>query len=237
MAEPDLPALQAASDAATLAHEAALSEAATLRERAERLDRLARDCRSAAELAAAQEAECGVVGHVAAVARGLEAPNISFQRFVLAALLDEVLSSATERLLRMSRGRYQLVRSAQAGRRNVAAGLDLLVVDSYTGSTRPVATLSGGESFLAALALSLGLADVVQCHSGGIRLDTLFVDEGFGSLDPDALELALDTLTSLKAEGRLVGIISHVPELRARIASRLEIVPGPRGSTTRLVVG
>jgi exonuclease SbcC len=156
---------------------------------------------------------------------------------VLASLLDEVLTAATLRLYRMSKGRYQLERTAEVRHKAKAAGLDLVVVDSYTGTSRPVATLSGGESFLAALALSLGLADVVQTYSGGIHLDTLFIDEGFGTLDPDALELALDTLTSLKAEGRLVGIVSHVPELKSRIPTRLEITADDRGSVARFVIG
>jgi exonuclease SbcC len=96
-----------------------------------------------------------------------------------------------------------------------------------------VATLSGGESFQAALALALGLSEVVQGYSGGIRLDTIFIDEGFGSLDPEALDLAIDTLIDLQQSGRMVGVISHVPELRERLDVRLEIVAGPGGSRAR----
>ncbi len=114
-----------------------------------------------------------------------------------------------------------------------ASGLDLSVYDAYTGTTRPVNTLSGGESFLASLALALGLADVVQAYAGGVRLETIFVDEGFGSLDPEALDLAFQTLLDLREGNRLVGIISHVPELKERIDVRLEITPGRHGSTAR----
>jgi exonuclease SbcC len=117
-----------------------------------------------------------------------------------------------------------------------AGGLDLLVSDDHTGTTRPVATLSGGESFLASLSLALGLADVVQAYAGGIKLDTMFIDEGFGSLDPESLDLAFRTFADLQVRGRLVGIISHVPELKERMSTRLEVVPGHRGSTARFVL-
>jgi DNA repair protein SbcC/Rad50 len=110
------------------------------------------------------------------------------------------------------------------------------VYDTYTGTIRPVNTLSGGESFLASLAMALGLADVVQSYAGGIRLETIFVDEGFGSLDQESLDLAFQTLVELQEGNRLVGIISHVPELRERIDVRLEVTPGSRGSDARFVM-
>jgi exonuclease SbcC len=135
----------------------------------------------------------------------------------------------------MSRGRYQLIRSVKGRDGRKTWGLDLAVVDEYTGQERAVATLSGGESFLAALALALGLADVVQAYAGGIHLEAVFVDEGFGSLDPEALDLAIRALTDLHQSGRMVGIISHVPELRECIDSRLEIIGGRSGSTARVI--
>ena len=112
----------------------------------------------------------------------------------------------------MSRGRYHLQRTMELARRNAAGGLDLEVFDTYTGAARNVATLSGGKTFLASLALALGLADVVQSYSGGIHLDTIFIDEGFGT-DPESLDFAMQALLDLQKGGRLVGIISHVPEL------------------------
>lgn len=167
---------------------------------------------------------------VAQVAAGKNARGMSLQRYVLASLLDEVLRQASERLLHMSHGRYRLERTDVVSDRRSAAGLDLVVSDAYTGGTRPVTTLSGGESFLAALALSLGLSDVVMAYAGGIRLDALFIDEGFGTLDPESLDRALDVLVGLNEGGRLIGLISHVAELRARIDTRIEVRPGDRGS-------
>ena len=175
--------------------------------------------------------------HLAEVAAGRRgnALNLSFQRYVLAVLLDEVLDAATRRLHTMSRGRYELRRAEGVAHGARAAGLDLEVLDSHTGRPRPVSTLSGGEGFLAALALSLGLVDVVQAHAGGVQLDALFVDEGFGALDEQAVREAIDVLTELNEAKRLVGIISHVPELRERIDARLEVRPSDRGSVVRLI--
>ncbi|MBI5506666.1 MAG: SMC family ATPase, partial [Deltaproteobacteria bacterium] len=178
-----------------------------------------------------------VVGHVADVAAGRNDAGISLLRFVLAALLDDVLASASERLRRMSQQRFALARAGDRRDRRSSGGLDLEVYDAHTGVARPVATLSGGESFLASLSLALGLADVVQSYAGGIRLETIFIDEGFGTLDPEALDLAMRTLEDLQAGGRLVGIISHVPELKERVPARLEVTPGARGSSARFVIG
>lgn len=108
------------------------------------------------------------------------------------------------------------------------------ILDSYTGLPRHVSTLSGGESFQTALALALGLAQVVQQHAGGIRIQTMFIDEGFGSLDPQSLDSAVQTLTNLQADGRLVGIISHVPQLLERVPSRIVVTPSVSGSTLRV---
>jgi exonuclease SbcC len=171
------------------------------------------------------------------VANGGNPMGLTLQRFVLGALFDDVARAATSRLRIMSRGRYALQRTMERARANAAGGLELEVFDEYTGVSRPVATLSGGESFLASLALALGLADVVQAHSGGVFLETIFVDEGFGTLDPEALDEALKALLDLQGAGRLVGIISHVPELKERIDARLEVLPADRGSTARFIVG
>lgn len=110
------------------------------------------------------------------------------------------------------------------------------VFDEHTGHARPVKTLSGGESFLAALCLALGLSDVVQSATGGVRLESIVVDEGFGSLDPEALDAAVRVLEELQQGGRLVGVISHVPELKERIPVRLEVTPGRTGSTARFLL-
>jgi len=177
------------------------------------------------------EARYAALGQLSEVANGKNRHGLTFQRFVLGALLDDVLVAATHRLQLMSRGRYHLQRTLGRARSNAAGGLELEVFDTYTGVARGVATLSGGETFLASLSLALGLADVVQSYSGGIHLDTIFVDEGFGTLDPEAMDFALRALIDLQKGGRLVGIISHVPDLKERIDARLEIKAGERGST------
>ncbi len=176
------------------------------------------------------------VGALSDAANRRNPRNLSLQSYILGALLDEVLAAASERLLRMTRSRYTLERSeARLGRRQ-AAGLEILAYDAWTGASRPVTTLSGGEKFMASLSLALGLAEVVQAQSGGIRLETIFVDEGFGSLDDDSLDLALATLMTLNEGGRLVGIISHVAELKERIDARLEVSTTTSGSSARFVV-
>ena len=113
-------------------------------------------------------------------------------------------------------------------------GLSLEVSDSFTGRSRPANTLSGGETFLASLSLALGLADVVQSRQGGVRLDTMFIDEGFGTLDPDSLNSAMNTLIDLQNTGRMVGIISHVPELEERIDARLRVTPAEKRQQSRI---
>ena len=136
----------------------------------------------------------------------------------------------------MTKGRFRLLRKEDRAKGNKASGLDLEVEDSYSGKVRPVATLSGGESFMAALAMALGLSEVVQAYAGGIKLDTLFIDEGFGSLDPEALDLAIRTLIDLQSSGRMIGIISHVTDLKEQIKTRLDVIADRNGSTVKMVV-
>lgn len=178
-----------------------------------------------------------IVGKLAEVANGKNSYNLTFQRFVLAAKLDDVLREASSRLQVMSEGRYLLRIADEPQKYRRASGLDLEVNDLWKDETRPVKTLSGGESFYTSLALALGLADVVQAYSGGIRLDTIFIDEGFGALDAEKLDRAIQTLENLKEGGRLVGIISHVDSLRERIPTRLEVTAGTQGSSARFVIG
>lgn len=180
------------------------------------------------------EAQYKVWGTLSEVANGRTGHRISLQRFVLGVLLDDVLIQASERLVRMSRGRYQLVRREDPSKGNKASGLELDVADTYTGKNRSVATLSGGESFMAALSLALGLSDVVQAYAGGIQLDTLFIDEGFGSLDQDALDQAISMLSELQMGGRMIGVISHVSELKEQMPVRLEVSASRHGSTVEV---
>ena len=162
--------------------------------------------------------------------------NVTFERYVLGAILDEVVYAANLRLQKMSRSRYSLERSDYTGGGRGKQGLDLAVMDAFTGQSRPANTLSGGETFLASMALALGLADVIQSYAGGIHMDTMFIDEGFGTLDPDTLELAMETLVQLQSSGRLIGMISHVPELKTRIPAHLEVTRGDEGSTAKFVI-
>lgn len=177
------------------------------------------------------EADYAVVGRLAELVTGQNPLRMTLQRYVLAALFEEVARAASQRLLRMSRGRYHLVRAEAARDGRSTGGLDLDVTDAFIGESRPASTLSGGESFLASLALALGLSDVVMAQQGGRSLDCIFIDEGFGSLDGETLEFALNTLMELHSAGRLIGIISHVAELRERIPSRIDVIPSKSGSS------
>jgi exonuclease SbcC len=157
----------------------------------------------------------------------------SFDAWLLGLYLAEVAAYATRRLERMSESRYSLLLNNTGETGRARTGLDLAVFDAYTGKTRPCATLSGGESFMASISLALGLADSIQNRTGGIRLDAVFVDEGFGSLDDAALEKALGILEELR-DHRMVGLISHVGEMKSRIPSRIEVLKSGSGSKIRI---
>jgi exonuclease SbcC len=236
LAVPDLEAIESHLQEVRATLEQCSREHGALMERLDRVTGWCAELQRTTSQMAQQEARYAVVGRLAEVADGHNTSRMTFQRFVLAALLDDVLIAASQRLRLMSRDRFDLQRIREHIDRRMAGGLDLMVYDAYTGTTRPVNTLSGGESFLASLSLALGLSDVVQAYAGGITLQTLFVDEGFGSLDPEALDLAFRALIDLQSGGRLVGIISHVPELQERSAARLEVVPGRGGSTVRFLL-
>lgn len=166
--------------------------------------------------------------------RGQNSRRMSLRSYVLAARLEEVLIAASARLHQMSSGRYEFTHSDAAGPRGRRGGLGIEVRDEYTGAERATTTLSGGETFFASLALALGLADVVSAESGGRVLDTIFIDEGFGSLDPEALDLVMGVLDDLRSGGRVVGVVSHVDELRARIPTQLHVIRGEDGSRVRM---
>lgn len=166
------------------------------------------------------------------VANGKNPAKMTFQTYYLNAMFQDVIREANERLEKMSGGRYQFQEGVKKNARKT--GLDLEIFDAYTSKARPVETLSGGETFLASLSLALGLAAVVKNSAGGINLDTIFIDEGFGSLDSETLDFAINTLTDLQQDGgRLIGIISHVEELKQRIPARLEVIKNKFGSTAR----
>ncbi len=177
--------------------------------------------------------EYEVYGYLKNITSGKNAYRITFERFVQTAFLDDILISANQRLEKMTDGRYYLNRQMEAANLRSTSGLDIEVFDQYTGESRHVKTLSGGEGFKASLAMALGLSEVVQSYAGGVSLETLFIDEGFGSLDSESLDSAIKTLMELQSTGRLVGIISHVQELKERIDAYLEVIATKNGSYTR----
>ncbi|WP_131732974.1 AAA family ATPase, partial [Actinomadura formosensis] len=183
-----------------------------------------------------------VAERLAGLTSGKHAANrhaMSLSAYVLAARLEQVVAAANERLSRMSGGRYALVHTtdkAAGDRTKGAGGLGLRVADAWTGLERDPVTLSGGESFITSLSLALGLADVVTAEAGGTEIGTLFVDEGFGTLDEETLDEVMDVLDGLRDGGRAVGIVSHVAELRARIPAQLRVTKNRAGSTATIVV-
>lgn len=181
------------------------------------------------------EEEYGRTNRLAALLSGKNACKVPLHQFVLGVMLDDILSSANQFFATLSSGRYSLSRVVGTTSGNALGGLDLEVIDAYTGGARAVETLSGGELFLASLSLAFGLSDVVQSYSGGVHLDSLFIDEGFGSLDQETLDTAMKALAQLQHMGRTIGIISHVSELKNRIAAQI-IVGKDRdgGSTVRI---
>ena len=163
-----------------------------------------------------------------------EGGKLSFDRYVMGAVFREILEMANRRMELISGGRYELVHKMSADRKNAKAGLEIEVLDNNTGMLRPSTSLSGGEGFFTSLALALGLSDVVQNHAGGRQMDTLFIDEGFGTLSSDVLDKALEVLNQLTEGNRLVGIISHVDKLDESIPQKVRVRGGDKGSTLSL---
>ena len=171
------------------------------------------------------------------VMKGDNESRISFERYILIEYLEQIVQVANERLRKLSNGQFYLKGSDRVEKRNRQSGLGLDVYDTYTGQTRDVKTLSGGEKFNASLCLALGMADVIQAYEGGISIETMFIDEGFGSLDEESLTKAVDALIDLQKSGRFIGVISHVQELKNAMPAVLEVTKQKDGcSQTRFVV-
>jgi exonuclease SbcC len=226
---PDMEKLRA--EGAALEAEGAAAKAA--RDEAKlRLDRNAQAMegirRTAAEFTAVEK-EYAALRQLSETANG----KLDFETYAQTAYFERVLRAANLRLRAMSQGRYALLRKIESGDGRSKMGLELEVTDSYTGKGRGAGSLSGGESFMASLALALGLSDVVQQTAGGVRLDAMFIDEGFGSLDPEVLELAVRTLQDMAGANRVIGIISHVSELRERIDKQVWVEKTKAGSRIR----
>ncbi|SDO86547.1 AAA family ATPase [Actinacidiphila guanduensis] len=233
----DLAAAQQAQTATERRLRDASAAASAAAARCRELDRLGAKATARVRRLAPARDELRRLKRLSDLASGTSAENayrMELETYVLAARLEQVAAAAAVRLERMSAGRYTLVHTdARTGGRG-KSGLGLMVVDAWTGTERDTATLSGGETFFASLALALGLADVVTDEAGGTRLDTLFVDEGFGSLDEQTLDEVLDVLDGLRERDRAVGIVSHVADLRHRIPAQLRLVKGRDGSTVRM---
>ena len=195
---------------------------ASLSEKQEKVKRLSR--------------QYGIVKGLDDAANGNNRLRLVLEQYVLAAYFEEILKAANVRLKLMSSGRYELWRAQTVGDGRTRDSLEMEVLDYYTGKHRSVKTLSGGESFKVSLSLALGMSDVVQAYSGGIRVETLFIDEGFGALDSESLEQACLTLKSLVEKDRLIGIISHVPELAEKIENQIKIQKTNAGSTIEVMV-
>jgi exonuclease SbcC len=233
---PDLPALTDAAERSerTVSEHAALLVAG--RYQATQLGTLQQHLVDLLALREPLAAEHQTVDALAKLAEGKSGDNrlkMSLSGYVLAARLEQVAAAASERLERMSSGRYRLAHAAAGGNARERGGLNLRVLDAWTGADRDPATLSGGETFSASLALALGLADVVTAEAGGSLLDTLFVDEGFGTLDDDTLDEVMGVLDELREGGRVVGVVSHVADLRQRIPVQLQVDKGRAGSIVR----
>ncbi|AOM83606.1 AAA family ATPase [Salisediminibacterium beveridgei] len=178
-----------------------------------------------------------VVADLHDMIRGQNSSKISFERYIQIEFLEHIITAANQRLYRISNGQYHLVRSDRQESRGKQSGLSLDVYDAYTGQNRDVKTLSGGEKFNASLSLALGMSDVIQSYQGGVVIDTMFIDEGFGSLDEESLHKVMDTLIDLQKSGRTIGVISHVQEMKTVFPAILEVKKTPEGySQTRFIV-
>ena len=205
-------------------------------------EQAARDLREELETSKSKEAELestyGKITDLHDIVRGQNRLKISFERYIQIEYLERIIQAANIRLHDLSNGQYELVRSDRQETRGKQSGLGIDVHDAYTGQTRDVKTLSGGEKFNASLCLALGMADVIQSFQGAVRMETMFIDEGFGALDEEAIQKAIDTLIALQQSGRMIGIISHIEEMKEAIPATLQVTKMKEGySKTKFIVG
>lgn len=219
---------------ASARYEEAVSRETLYRSGLDTVRRVASRDRDLQDAARRAEDRAAMLKDLSDVASGLGSENLQrmpLTTFILAAQLEEIAAAATVRLLAMTDGRYSLRHTDAAAGRGQKSGLGLEVFDAWTSEARPTGSLSGGETFMASLCLALGLADVVQARAGGIEIDTLFVDEGFGSLDEDTLDGVMDAIDGLRENGRVIGLVSHVADMKSRIPEHLKIKRAPQGSS------
>ncbi|MDN4473487.1 AAA family ATPase [Demequina zhanjiangensis] len=229
----DLESLESTAREAASARDAAVEAATAAASKAQQLTALRDEYATLGASTEAARAERDVVLTLADSLEG-KAPNdrrLRLESFVLASKLERIVAAANARLETMSSGQYRLEHDDAAQYRNKETGLSLTIADAHTGRSRSTRSLSGGETFLASLSLALGLAETVSAEAGGIQLDTLFIDEGFGSLDEDTLEIAMATLEDLRDQGRTVGLISHVEAMKEAIPAKLEVRKSADGSS------
>jgi exonuclease SbcC len=228
--QPDLARLQTESEAANNESKALTEKRDGIKSRLDKTETALIELRRAAADFEKVEKAYAAVKQLADTANG----KLDFETYAQMAYFERVLRAANMRLKLMSQNRYTLLRKAESGDKRSKTGLEIEVLDSYTGKARSANSLSGGESFMASLSLALGLSDVVQQSAGGVHLDAMFIDEGFGSLDAEVLELAVRTLSEMAGVGRIIGIISHVAELRERIDKQIQVEKTPAGSKINL---
>lgn len=233
----DLPGMEAELVRLKQAYEDSLATWNRAKESRLQISQLSANISKAYGQAAEMEKQMNRVADLYDMVRGQNQLKISFERYLQIEYLEQIIHSANERLKNLSNGQFYLIRSDRQEARGKQSGLGLDVYDAYTGQTRDVKTLSGGEKFNASLCLALGMADVIQSFQGNVAIDTMFIDEGFGSLDDESLNKSIDTLIDLQKSGRMIGVISHVQELKAAIPAILEVKKSKEGfSQTKFVL-
>jgi len=233
----DLNILQEKLDKLKAAYESALHRLNQSKENYQKATELKINIINAESKVNEREGELATITDLYDVVRGQNSKKISFERYLQIEYLEQIIEAANGRLRRLSNGQYYLTRSDRQETHGRQSGLALDVYDSYTGQTRDVKSLSGGEKFNASLSLALGMSDVIQSFQGNISIDTMFIDEGFGSLDEESLTKAIDALIDLGQSGRMIGVISHVQELKNMFPAMLEVKKTKEGhSQTKFVV-
>lgn len=233
----DLKGLEQELDELKQSYERAFNQLNESKQHYEKASTLITNITTAHERVKRSEQQLATVTDVHDVVRGQNSQKISFERYLQIEYLEQIIDAANNRLKELSNGQFLLIRSDRQESHGRQSGLALDVYDAYTGQTRDVKTLSGGEKFNASLCLALGMSDVIQSFQGNISIQTMFIDEGFGSLDEESLHKSIDTLIDLQQSGRIIGVISHVQELKAMFPAVLEVTKTKEGySKTKFVV-
>ena len=225
----DTTALKAEVDQLKITYEHAFEKLQKTKHQSERVHELKGNIEELSTRVKGIEEEVVVVEDVYDALRGQNNLKISFERYLQIDYLDQITQAANERFHSLTNGQYYLIRSERQETHGRQSGLAIDVYDAYTGLTRDVKTLSGGEKFIASLCLALGMSDVIQSFQGGVSIETMFIDEGFGSLDDESLQKAIDALVQLQQSGRMIGVISHVEELKSIFPAMLEVTKTKEG--------